>query len=200
MSAEYTPTDPLGQAAAQLKRMDVRDDNGLLRPPVYELATSWMPLVCVDLVPVKLTEAGPQIGVIERATGSQKGRLAILGGTVKKNERITAAIHRHLEESLGEQDFAYHQGNNEDRPFYVAQYAHQPDSDGLFDPSKQSMGLTYLVDINDPTVIRDEASAFHWITREEIPEVTAYNQGHIMTRAIDFLTDLELVPKPDRVS
>lgn len=166
-----------------------------LSKAVYELVVESVPIVCVDFLPVKFDPITnePQIGIITRATGPEAGKPALLGGRVEKNETLVEAIIRHLEGSLGESEFSFHEGNAVDNPYHVAEYTHAPTAEGGYDPTKHSIALTYLIDINEPQVVRDEASDFRWISLDQIPETSAYNHHLAMRKAAEYLRNLHLI-------
>lgn len=171
-----------------------RHDPRYLARSVFDLVVDSVPIVCVDFLPVSNSWPEPRLGIITRATGPEAGKTALLGGRIQKDETISEAIGRHLFESLGEERFAYYPGNSEDRPFYVAQYAHAQESVGGYDPTKHSIALTYLIRIanNQPEVVRDEASDFRWIGFDEIPDKSAYNHHKVMGEAVMFLKKSKL--------
>jgi hypothetical protein len=110
----------------------VEAEQGFLPEDVYKLVTASIPIVCVDLIPVDTANPRtPRIGIIERATGSQKGLPAIPGGRIEKGESIAKAIQRHLWTDLGLQEFDLHDANTLVRPFSVDSYAHAQSGPGL---------------------------------------------------------------------
>lgn len=189
-----TETKNISELVDEIREQGIHDDDGFLAKPIYDLIVDAVPIVCVDFLPVRFESMNndPQIGIITRATGPETGKPALLGGRVQKNETVSAAISRHLEGSLGETEFAYHQGNTEDQPFYLGQYTHAPTAEGGYDPTKHSIAPTYLIDINEPGIVRDEASDFRWIGFDEIPATSAYNHHLAMRKAAKFLQNLHL--------
>lgn len=166
------------------------DDMGLIKQPIYDLAVGVLPVICTDIIPVKKVDDGYEIGVISRATGSQKGKLALLGGRVRKDQSIKDAISTHLKNDLGVVKWSFY-NNSENNPFFVQQYFQTEsakDNQG-FDPSKHAIALTFLVTIQDDPKPANEADSFIWITGENIPSVTAFNQGVVMQKAFDFLSE-----------
>jgi ADP-ribose pyrophosphatase YjhB (NUDIX family) len=154
---------------------------------LYGQVVESFPLVCVDAIPFDASTN--KIGVITRATGKESGKRALIGGRIGKGETISQAIGRHLLTDLGLTAFSFHPENTEQRPFYVMQYAHNTeptDNFQAFDPSKQSIGLTYIITIGETPVPTAEAAAFDWLSEPEIPDTTAYNQGLAMRAAFDF--------------
>lgn len=166
------------------------DGRSHLTDSAYELVADVVPIMCVDVIPVDVSSSGVfRLGTIIRGTGSERGKLAIVGGRLQKNEGIEAAISRHLNASFDSPDFEFYDGNTEDTPFYLAQYKHAPHSEAGYDPTKHAIAPTYLITIDEPTSTRDEALSFQWIGLDEIPSVTAYNHGIALQRAADFLLE-----------
>ncbi len=160
-----------------------------LSDELYSTITNSIPIVCVDIIPVRKTGSEWELGTIIRATGPEKDKLAILGGRIQHNETITDAIKRHLTESLEVDRFALLPSNDINRPFYIQQYFHQsslPPPDG-FDPTKHAIALTYLIEISDVLSVQGEASDFRWINQTSIPKNFGYNQQVVIEAAFSFL-------------
>ena len=161
-----------------------------LSDDLYQTVTSSVPLVCVDLIPVRRKGDQWNIGLITRATGSEKGKIAILGGRIYHDEAIESAIRRHLEENLGIGKFTLLQGNVLDRPFMVQSYTHSDDVEpnSPYDPTKHAIALTYLIEIEGEIRSSNEAGDFHWISDGDVPTAAAYNQHVVMQSAFRFLS------------
>jgi hypothetical protein len=177
-------SEEVGQA---IIREGIYRNDGFLSPPAYELMTEITPIICVDVIPVNIASSGLQIGIIERATGPEAGKPAILGGRIQKNETVRGAIKRHLYSSFGDGNFSFHEGNDDDSPFHLAQYKHAPTGMGGYDPTKHAIAPTYLIDVAEPRVTHYEAASFHWVGLDEIPTESAYNHHLAMQKAADFL-------------
>lgn len=155
---------------------------------LYAQVTAAFPIVCVDVIPFNAKTN--KIGVITRATGKERGKRALIGGRIGKGETIPQAITRHLGTDLNIEKFEFYAGNAAEHPFYVMQYAHESQKTSDFpgyDPSKQSIGLTYVITITGTPSPTAEAAAFDWISESEIPQVTAYNQGLAMRQVFNFV-------------
>lgn len=160
---------------------------GYVSDELYLKITDSVPIVCVDLVPYDAQSK--KIGVITRATGSQAGKLALIGGRVKKNESIDQAIQRHLSTDLDITDFSFYKNNSVIRPFYVQQYYHgEYPGKGFaaFDPTKHAIALSYIIIISGNPIAKLEASEFHWIDASELPKSSAFNHAIIMKEALAF--------------
>ncbi len=177
--------DHLSKLIKEIANQGVHDKDNLLTDPAYELIATCVPFVCVDIIPVR----AKQIGIISRATGSERGKPAILGGRVHKNETISDAISRHLLDSFGSGVFKYHEGNSESHPFYVQQFLHGSSAKPPYgyDPTKHSVTMVYLVTIEEPMHVRNEASDFRWVSSGDLPDASAYNHHLVMRQAASFL-------------
>ncbi|KKQ74309.1 MAG: hypothetical protein US96_C0035G0013 [Candidatus Woesebacteria bacterium GW2011_GWB1_38_5b] len=193
--AKYS-TDILVRELAQ--RNNLVDSEGRINSIVLdEIIIPNMPISCVDVIPVRHTERGYEIGIIKRGTGSQAGKLAIVGGRIFKDEYPNDAIRRHLIKDLNVHGFAHFGKATDHSPFFLQMYAHANSSQAEgygFDPTKQAITLTYLVQIDEqPQPSGDEAIEYLWIDSEEqIPEDTAFNHGVAMRNAIRHLKDIEI--------
>lgn len=159
----------------------------------YDWITSFLPIICVDMLPVRRVGEEWHVGLIVRATGSQAGKLTILGGRILYGETAEEAMNRHLKTDLQVQSFTYYRGLNEETPFTVQQYFRTTDSDSDkygFDPTKHALALTYLVNI-DETEIRPvkEADGFEWVSNETVAQKEiGFNQKVVVERALTFLS------------
>lgn len=160
-----------------------------LSDELYKTITDNMPIACVDVMPVRKLGTRWEIGIITRATGSQSGKAAILGGRVQHGETVDQAINRHIRTDWGISEYSFYGNGNEFQPFRVQQYLHAPEASRPygFDPSKHAIALTFLIILHDEPRPQNEASAFYWITEDAIPSECAYNQGIVMRAAFEFL-------------
>lgn len=158
---------------------------------LYKTITDSIPIVCVDMIPVRKVDEEWELGVITRATGLEKGKLAIIGGRVQHNESLNDAIYRHLGDSLDISHFSFTQHNSIEKPFRVHQYFHQLSAQSLvgFDPSKHAVALTYMISITEEPAPRDEASAYHWIRSDQTHGNFGYNQDQVIESAFNLLAD-----------
>lgn len=159
----------------------------------YQLVTQSVPIVCVDLIPVRENGGGWQIGIITRATGPEAGKPALIGGRILHQELVQDAIARHLKSDTKVTDFQLFANSEASQPFYVQQYLHQSEAKPPlgYDPTKHSIALTYLVDLLEEPKPSNEASDFRWITFDQLPKSAGYNQHLMMNKAFQFLRGLK---------
>lgn len=156
---------------------------------LYHTIVKLLPIVSVDIIPARQNKGHWELGIITRATGQETNKPALIGGRIMYNEAIGAAISRHLQKDCQLTNFAMLEGNSVERPFHVQQYRHAvtAESGNGFDPSKHSIGLTYLVTLSEDPQPRDEASDFYWIDAGQVPVPSAYNQHQLMRLAFEFI-------------
>lgn len=173
----------------ELVKRGLFEGPGFIKEKIYQLGAMTLPIICVDLIPVKKEEKEFMIGVIRRATGPEAGQLAVTGGRIKKDQTVLAAIEGHLIKDLSIERWHFWPGNTEERPFYVQQYLHQNHGRASygFDPTKHAVALTYLIEIEGAPRPKNEANRFLWITQKEIPPKTAYDHGKVMKQAFSLL-------------
>ncbi len=161
--------------------------SNLLSSKEYELVTNSVPIVCIDVIPLIYSNNTVKLGAIIRATGSESGKVALIGGRILKNESITEAIRRHIQKDLSCTQFSYNQLNNEDSPFLVQQYEHTaslPKKFECFDPTKHSIGLTYLIELQETPVATNEARDFLWLSEHDINDNFAFRQDFVFKQVI----------------
>jgi ADP-ribose pyrophosphatase YjhB (NUDIX family) len=158
----------------------------LLSEKDYNFITSSMPIVCIDVIPVRPNGKHIELGAIIRKTGTESGKIALIGGRILKSESISEAIQRHLSKDLNISDFKYSSLNEEDTPFTVQQYDHSGKDSAkfvCFDPTKHSIGLTYLIEINQEPKPANEASEFLWLRQGDIDNSFAFRQDIVFRKA-----------------
>ena len=160
-----------------------------LSEELYRTITDNIPIVCIDIVPVKKVDSSWQIGVATLSTGPEAGKLAIFGGRVQHNETILDAIKRHLSQDLDINNFSFYGINNVARPFHVQEYLHQKTAEPphCYDPTKHAVSLIYLINLDDEPKPKNEVSDFRWISRDQVPAISAYNQLVVMNLAFEAL-------------
>lgn len=189
----FTTKELLQELGARKDQL-VTPDGGVV-PGLYGLWAEFKPITSLDMILVRTYQGRDQIGVIMRATGPEKGYLALIGGGINKNEPKMETMARHLKADLGIKKFYFVPPQTLEDPFYAAEYPHMeyPGNDRLFDPGKHSVATTYLLQTNDVIRPKNEASGIMWLYQDEIPVRTAYNQGIIMRAAFDYLKN---IPRP----
>lgn len=173
----------------EIRKRGLFDDDGLIKGLIYQIGVDTLPIICTDVIPVKKDGGVNKIGVILRATGPEAGKLAITGGRIKRDQKVSDAISRHLKNDLATSDWKFHPANTEQRPFYVQQYFQNStyEKGYGYDPTKHAISLTYVIEITGDPIPKNEATKFLWISERELTANTAYNHGEVMKQAFKYL-------------
>jgi len=138
-----------------------------------------VPIVCVDIVPVRRDEHGTvtDVGFIRRLSPFDRRMVwCHVGGRVQLTETLADALRRHLVETLG--PAADVDLGADPQPDYVMQYLRdEGPRAGLqagWDPRKQAVGLTYVVDVpaEVAAVAGGEGTEFRWFSTELLGALT----------------------------
>lgn len=132
-----------------------------------------VPIVCVDVVPVRKDESGRvvQVGMIRRFAPFRNGMTwCHVGGRVNLHESLSEALKRHVAETLGvDVDFGV-----DPQPLHVMQYFRTKDErEGLssgWDPRKHAVALSYILELPETVkaVEGGEGLEFTWINVEQL--------------------------------
>jgi ADP-ribose pyrophosphatase YjhB (NUDIX family) len=112
---------------------------------------SWVrervPLVCVDVVPVRLDHLGQieKVGLLLRALPDETVSRAIVTGRILRGETVREALWRHLTKDLGPD--CNPQLPASITPFTVIEYFPDPHRTGFHDPRQHTVSLAYVVPV-----------------------------------------------------
>lgn len=152
----------------------------------YEFLTNSIPIICIDVI--FYDKATTKIGFIKRR-GSDKH--ALIGGRIGLGESIDAAIKRHVENDLGVTEFKYYKCSP-DRPVLVHEYIKgesSPDLDKFgFDPTKQSIALTYILTTDQEFLPKNEAADYVWANKENINNIEFnFGQDKVAEKILEYI-------------
>lgn len=147
----------------------------------YDLIQARVPILCVDLL--ILDRGRKKVGLIRRETYDGGEGWCMIGGAVKRNECLLAAVERHVISTLGE-EIAFDLLSPE--PFTIAEYLTDADPAGLHDPRKHAVALTYAASCAGSPRPQGEALEFRWFDRGELSEVPfGFGQGIVVARLLE---------------
>src|ERR1700759_5177684 len=128
-----------------------------------ESARERLPIVYVDIIPVRADEAGTvtAFGVLLRVTQGQISR-ALVSGRVLYHERIRTALLRHIEKDLG--PLALPKLPVSPQPFTVAEYFPTPGVTPFHDPRQHAVSLAYVVPVEGDCEPQQDALELTWFT------------------------------------
>ena len=140
---------------------------GLLSREEMDAARERLPIVYVDVVPVRVDEQGTvvAIGLLLRAGEDGQIKRALVSGRVLYHERIRAALLRHIEKDLG--PLALPRIPPAPQPFTVAEYFPTPGVTPFHDPRQHAVALVYVVPVTGECNPRQDALELTWLTPEE---------------------------------
>lgn len=154
---------------------------------LYDQIVGSIPIICVDIVPVNSKNGKKYFGVIERKTGPEAGKLALIGGRVYKDEKIIDAIKRTLVNDLSVDRFSFYKCEVS-HPIVVEQYMNTDEIEGnyLYDSTKHAISLIYAINIDQAKIKpKNEASDFLWINGVE-NRIFAYGQNEVIKYFLDY--------------
>src|SRR5919107_1511361 len=130
---------------------------GLLSREEMDAARERLPIVYVDVVPVRADEDGQ----IKRA---------LVSGRVLYHERVRAALLRHIEKDLG--PLALPQIPPAPQPFTIAEYFPTPGVTPFHDPRQHAVSLAYVVPVEGDCAPQQDALELTWFSPVEVREPT----------------------------
>lgn len=125
-----------------------------------------VPIACADVLPMRRTHGGLEVGLILRDTPYGKG-WCLVGGRILRNESIRDAILRQLTSTLGED--VQCTLDQHPQPDFIAEYFTEPRDGELHDPRQHALGLTFGLDLAGPITAQGEAIEFRWFPFAELP-------------------------------
>lgn len=153
-------------------------------------------IACVDVLPWRRAEgSAPEVCLIERL--DRPGQWNLVGGRIRRDEKIGAALRRHLLSTLGHgvswarSDFSH--------PEVVGQYFSERTAGYGFDPRQHAVSLTYTLELEGEVDVGGEATMHRWFDLEELPgrDQVGYDQADVLYTLIPAVQ--RQVAHPERV-
>jgi ADP-ribose pyrophosphatase YjhB (NUDIX family) len=148
----------------------------------YEFIQARVPILCVDVL-LSPNDDPRRVGLIRRAAPDGDA-WCLIGGRVLRNERLAAAVERHVAVTLGA-------GVHVDRSTLefgaVIEYFTEPGPDGLYDPRKHAVAITYAAscECTSEPEAHGEAFEFAWFKIDQLSEVSfGFGQGDAVARVL----------------
>lgn len=139
---------------------------GWLPPKELLYIREHLPMVYVDVVPVRMTDAGvvTDVGLLLRAYDDAMTR-ALVSGRVQYHERLREALVRHLEKDLGPVSLPRVPPNPV--PFMIAEYMPTRGATPFFDSRQHAVSLAFVVAVDGDCSPSQDALDIVWVTPEE---------------------------------
>ena len=164
-------------------------DAGWLSREDMDLARERLPILYVDVVPVRVDGQGTVIavGLLLRAGEDGQIKRALVSGRVLYHERVRTALLRHIEKDLG--PVALPHIPSSPQPFTVAEFFPTPGVTPYHDPRQHAVSLAYVVPVSGDCQPQQDALDLAWLTPEEAcgeqvqVEMTG-GQGYLLRQAM----------------
>jgi len=148
----------------------------------YKFIQARVPILCVDVLLSPARDLR-QVGLIRRAAPDGDA-WCLIGGRVLRDERLADAVDRHVAATVGT-------GVHVDRSTLefgaVIEYPTAPGPDGLYDPRKHAVSITYAASCEctrEPEAL-GEAFEFAWFKIDQLSEVSfGFGQGEAAARVL----------------
>jgi len=178
--------------AVVLQMRDKKSNNKAWLPPSrWRLVQASVPIVCVDVLPVRVSRRTPHIveaiGLILRDTPRGRRRWCLIGGRLLYGESLRDAIGRQIGETLGSQVRIHLR--RDQQPLYIAQYSPLKTKSFSLDPRQHAVGLTYASEITGSPAPQGEAVAYEWFDVRKLPppKEFGFDQARIVKYCLQLL-------------
>ncbi len=175
-----------------MTEMTTATDAGWLAPEEMDAARERLPILYVDVVPVRVDVQGTvtAVGLLLRAGHDGQIKRALVSGRVLYHERVRAALLRHLEKDLG--PLALPQIPPAPQPFAIAEYFPTPGVTPFHDPRQHAVSLAYVVPVEGDCAPQQDALELSWFTPLEArdPAVLAEFENGQSTLLLQALSHL----------
>jgi ADP-ribose pyrophosphatase YjhB (NUDIX family) len=165
--------------------------NAWLSREDLDAARERLPILYVDAVPVRVDETGTvaAVGLLLRVTGLGDISRALVSGRVLYQERVRAALLRHLEKDLG--PLALPKLAPAPQPFTIAEYFPTPGVTPFHDPRQHAVSLAFVVPVDGDCEPQQDALELTWFTPAEAadPQLQAEmagGQGTLLRQALAY--------------
>lgn len=168
------------------------NDAGWLSREEMDVARERLPILYVDMVPVRVDAHGTvtSVGLLLRAGEDGQIKRALISGRVLYHERIRVALLRHMEKDLG--PLALPRIPPAPQPFTVAEYFPTPGVTPFHDPRQHAVSLAYVVPVEGDCAPQQDALELTWFAPDEArdPVVLAelmHGQSTLLLQALAHL-------------
>ena len=147
-----------------------------------------LPIVYVDIVPVRADDAGTvtAVGLLLRVAHGQISR-ALVSGRVLYLERVRSAMLRHIEKDLG--PLALPRLPASPQPFTIAEYFPTPGVTAFHDPRQHAISLAFVVPVEGDCEPQQDALELTWFSPADAADPTLQaemigGQGTLLRQAL----------------
>lgn len=147
--------------------LELDRDSAWLSREDLDQAREKLPILYVDLVPVRVDERGTVTGIGLLLRVNEDGRITreLVSGRVLHHERLRDAILRHVEKDLG--PMALPRIPASPVPFTVTEYFPTVVPGGHQDPRQHAVSLAYVVPVDGDVAPQADTLQLTWLTPAE---------------------------------
>lgn len=158
---------------------DIQSKSGWLSDDELRSVRAHLPLVYVEVIPVRLDGTGriTQLGLLLAPTPDGSISRTLVSGRVLHGEQVRDAVLRHVGKDLG--SMAIPRVPVNPAPFAIAEYFPDPDKTGFHDPRQHAVALVFVVPVDGDCQPSQSALDLAWLSPAEAvsPEVAAEMSG-----------------------
>lgn len=162
-----------------MTQIDSQSGTGWLSREDLDAARERLPILYVDIVPVRTADDGAvtSVGLLLRVTGHGRISRALVSGRVLYHERVRSALLRHIEKDLG--PLALPRLPVSPTPFTVAEYFPTPGVTPFHDPRQHAVSLAFVVPVDGDCEPQQDALELTWLSPTDArdPAVAAEMAG-----------------------
>jgi ADP-ribose pyrophosphatase YjhB (NUDIX family) len=147
-----------------------KSEGSWLAPEELDAARERLPILYIDAIPVRVDVHGQvtAVGLLLRVTEQGNMTRALVSGRVLYQERVRAALLRHLEKDLG--PLALPRVPLSPQPFTIAEYFPTPGVTAFHDPRQHAVSLAYVVPVEGDCEPQQDALELTWLSPNEARE------------------------------
>jgi ADP-ribose pyrophosphatase YjhB (NUDIX family) len=157
-----------------------------------DAARERLPILYVDIVPVRVDETGTvtSVGLLLRVTGHGQITRALVSGRVLYHERVRSALLRHIEKDLG--PLALPRLPASPQPFTIAEYFPTLGVTAFHDPRQHAVSLAFVVPVDGDCAPQQDALELTWFSPAEAVDPAllaemAGGQGTLLRQALAYV-------------
>jgi ADP-ribose pyrophosphatase YjhB (NUDIX family) len=157
-----------------------------------DAARERLPILYVDIVPVRVDETGTvsSVGLLLRVTGHGQITRALVSGRVLYHERVRSALLRHIEKDLG--PLALPRLPASPQPFTIAEYFPTPGVTAFHDPRQHAVSLAFVVPVDGDCAPQQDALELTWFSPAQAVDPAllaemAGGQGTLLRQALAYV-------------
>jgi len=169
-------SDPSTDLEPSAERPGAQGKEGWLPEAEWRMLQQRIPVVCVDVLPLRIAGACKiEVGFIYRQTPHQGRRWCLVGGRLLRNELLRSAVIRQIREALGSGVRCILSPPVE--PLLVAEYFSREVRGSLLDPRQHAISLTFAVQVHGSIQPTGEALDFRWFSLDKFPNSNQFGFG-----------------------